>query len=113
LLRRRSRSEAGYEDRFTGRGGWIILAWPRARVCRRLTKPCKPWLGAIDAVTERQDSGPGVMLTLGGLVVSGTIIPDWQWFRDVEHATRAAFVLQVGGSIHDEHGGWAIRSTST
>ena len=64
-------------------------------------------VGAIDALTERQDGGPGVVLTLGGLVVSGTIIPDWQWFHDVEHAARAAFVVHVGGCIDDEHGGWA------
>ncbi|MGH3699109.1 MAG: hypothetical protein ACRDQY_06495 [Pseudonocardiaceae bacterium] len=64
-------------------------------------------VGAINTLTERQDGGPGVVLTLGGLVVSGTIIPDWQWFDDVEHAARAAFVVHVGGSIDDEHGGWA------
>jgi hypothetical protein len=64
-------------------------------------------VGAVNAVTERQDGGPGVVLTLGGLVVSGTIIPDWQWFDEVEHAARAAFVVHVGGSIDDEHGGWA------
>jgi hypothetical protein len=64
-------------------------------------------VGAIDALTERQDGGPGVVLTLGGLVISGTIIPDWQWFDDVEHAARAAFVVHVGGSIDNEHGGWA------
>src|SRR5947209_16309829 len=43
-------------------------------------------VGAINALTERQAGGPGVVLTLGGLVVSGTIIPDWQWFDEVEHA---------------------------
>jgi hypothetical protein len=64
-------------------------------------------VGAIDAVIERQDGGPGVVLTLGGLVVSGTIIPDWQWFEEVEHAARAAFVVHAGGCIDDEHGGWA------
>jgi hypothetical protein len=64
-------------------------------------------VGAIDALTEPQDGGPGVVLTLGGLVVSGTIIPAWQWFHEVEHSARAAFVVHVGGSIDDEHGGWA------
>jgi hypothetical protein len=64
-------------------------------------------VGAINALTERQDGGPGVVLTLGGLVVSGTIIPDWQWFDEVEHAARAAFVVHVGGCIDNEHGGWA------
>jgi hypothetical protein len=64
-------------------------------------------VGAINAVTELQEDGPGVVLTLGGLVVSGTIIPDWQWFDEVEHAARAAFVVHAGGSIDDEHGGWA------
>ncbi len=47
------------------------------------------------------------MLTLGGLVVIGTIIPDWQWFDEVEHAARAGFTVHTGGSIDDEHGGWA------
>ena len=64
-------------------------------------------VGAINALTERQDGGPGVVLTLGGLVVSGTITPDWQWFDEVEHAARAAFVVHIGGAIDDEHGGWA------
>ena len=47
------------------------------------------------------------MLTLGGLVIGGTIIPDWQWFDEVEHAARAAFTVHSGGSIDDESGGWA------
>jgi hypothetical protein len=64
-------------------------------------------VGAIDALTEIQDDGPGVVLTLGGLVISGTVIPDWQWFDEVEHAARAAFVVHTGGSVDDEHGGWA------
>jgi hypothetical protein len=61
----------------------------------------------INALTELQDDGPGVVLTVGGLVVSGTVIPDWQWFDEVEHAARAAFVVHTGGAIDDEHGGWA------
>jgi hypothetical protein len=61
----------------------------------------------INALTELQDDGPGVVLTVGGLVVSGTVIPDWQWFDEVEHAARAGFVVHTGGSIDDEHGGWA------
>jgi len=64
-------------------------------------------VGAINALTERQDGGPGIMLTLGGLVLSGTIIPDWQWFDDVEHTARAAFGVHIEGCIDDEHGGWA------
>ena len=32
-------------------------------------------VGAIDALTEPQDGGPGVVLTLGGLVVSGRSSP--------------------------------------
>jgi hypothetical protein len=62
---------------------------------------------AINDMTEIQDDGPGVVLTVGGLVVSGTVIPDWQWFDEVEHTARAAFVVHTGGSIDDEHGGWA------
>lgn len=61
----------------------------------------------INSLSERQDSGPPVVLTLGGSVVSGTIIPDWQWFDEVEHAAGAAFTVHTGGSIDDEQGGWA------
>ena len=61
----------------------------------------------INAARERQDGGPPVVLTLGGLVVAGTIIPDWQWFDEVEHAARAGFTVHTGGAIEDEHGGWA------
>jgi hypothetical protein len=64
-------------------------------------------VGAINDLNEIQDDGPGVVLTLGGLVVSGTVIPDWQWFDEVEHAARAAFVVHTSGSVDDEHGGWA------
>ena len=45
----------------------------------------------INSLTERQDGGPGKVLTVGGLIIGGTIIPDWQWFDKVEHAARAAF----------------------
>jgi hypothetical protein len=64
-------------------------------------------VGQINALRERQDGGPAVVLTLGGLVVGGTIIPDWQWFEEVEHAASAAFTVHSGGYIDDEHGGWA------
>ena len=64
-------------------------------------------VGEINSLSEPQDGGPPVVLTLGGSVVSGTIIPDWQWFDEVEHAARAAFTVHTSGSIDDEHGGWA------
>src|SRR3954470_3167666 len=64
-------------------------------------------VGEINNLVERQDGGPPVMPTVGGLVIGGTIIPDWQWFDEVEHAARAAFTVHTGGSIDDEHGGWA------
>src|SRR5919107_1693296 len=58
----------------------------------------------INSLVERQDGGPPVVLTVGGLVIGGTIIPDWQWFDEVEHAARAAFTVHTGGPIDDEHG---------
>jgi hypothetical protein len=64
-------------------------------------------VGEINSLSEPQDGGPPVTLTLGGSVVSGTIIPDWQWFDEVEHAAGAGFTVHTGGSIDDEHGGWA------
>jgi hypothetical protein len=79
----------------------------RGRSVPQIDQALEAVVGAIDALTEPQNGGPGVVLTLGGLVVSGTIIPAWQWFDEVEYAARAAFVVHVGGSIDDEHGGWA------
>src|SRR4249919_256928 len=64
-------------------------------------------VGEINSLSEPQGGGPPVTLTLGGSVLSGTIIPDWQWFDEVEHAARAGFTVHTGGSIDDEHGGWA------
>jgi hypothetical protein len=64
-------------------------------------------VGEINSLSEPQGGGPPVTLTLGGSVVSGTIIPDWQWFDEVEHAAGAGFTVHTGGSIDDEHGGWA------
>jgi hypothetical protein len=64
-------------------------------------------VGEINSLAEPQAGGPPVTLTLGGSVVNGTIIPDWQWFDEVEHAARAGFTVHTGGSIDDEHGGWA------
>jgi hypothetical protein len=61
----------------------------------------------IDRMSSPKSEGPGVILTLRGLVVSGRVIPHWQWFDNVEHASRAAFTVHAGGSIDDEHGGWA------
>jgi hypothetical protein len=61
----------------------------------------------INSLVERQDGGPPVVLTVGGLVIGGAIISDWQWFDEVEHAARAAFTVHTGGRIDDEHGGWA------
>ena len=61
----------------------------------------------IDRMSPPKSEGPGVILTLSGLVVSGRVIPHWQWFDEVEHASRAAFTVHTGGSIDDQHGGWA------
>lgn len=64
-------------------------------------------VGEINSLTKRQPGGPPIVLTLGGLIVSGTIIPDWQWFDEVEKAAHAGFTVHTSGSIDDEHGGWA------
>jgi hypothetical protein len=83
------------------------LGMAQGRGVPQVDRALEAVVGAINALTERQDGGPDVVLMLGGLVVSGTIIPDWQWFDEVKHAARAAFVVHVGGCIDDEHGGWA------
>ena len=87
---------------------WVDnLGMAQGRGVPQIDQALQAMVGAIDAATEPQDGGPGVVLTLAGLVVSGTIIPDWQWFDEVEHSARAAFVVHAEGSIDDEHGGWA------
>ena len=53
-------------------------------------------VGEINSLAEPQGGGPPVTLTLGGSVVSGTIIPDWQWFDEVEHAARAQIPIIIG-----------------
>lgn len=60
-------------------------------------------VSAINSSRERVADGPGVVLTLGGLVVSGKIIPNWQWFEDVRNQVRDAFVF-AGGDPDAEHG---------
>ena len=90
------------------RQGWVNnLGMAQGRDVPKIDPALEAVVGAIDALTELQEGGPAVVLTLGGLVVSGTVIPAWQWFQEVEHSARAAFVVHVGGSIDDEHGGWA------
>lgn len=42
-------------------------------------------VNTVNELTERQEDGPGVTLTVQGLIVTGMVIPDWQWFEDVEH----------------------------
>src|SRR3954453_17164412 len=64
-------------------------------------------VGEINSLSEPQGGGPPVTLTLGGSGVSGTIIPDWQWFDEVEHAARGVFTVHTGGSIWDVVGGGA------
>ena len=87
---------------------WVDnLGMAQGRDVPKIDPALEAVVGAIDALTEPQEGGPAVVLTLGGLVVSGTVIPAWQWFQEVEHSARAAFVVHVGGSIDDEHGGWA------
>jgi hypothetical protein len=83
------------------------LGMARGKGLPQIDQALQAMVGAIDAVTKRQDSGPTVVLTLGDPVISGTITSDWQWFKGIEHAARAAFVVHVGGSIDDEHSGWA------
>lgn len=39
-------------------------------------------------LTEPVENGPGVVLTLPGLVVSGQIIPHWQWHLDVQQQIK-------------------------
>src|SRR5205085_9179283 len=85
---------------------WVDnLGMPQGRGMPQIDQALQAVVRTIDALTEPQDGGPGVVLTLGGLVVNGTIIPAWQWFHEVEHSARAAFVVHAGGSIDDEHGG--------
>ena len=79
-----------------------MKGWPVAEA-RRSIGVLEIVVGEINSLAEPQGGGPPVVLTLGASVVSGTIIPDWQWFDEVEHAARAGFTVHTGGSIDDEH----------
>lgn len=61
----------------------------------------------VNSLSERQADGPSVILTLGGLIVSGVVIPSWQWYEEVEEDLREAYV-RSGGDPASEDAGWAM-----
>ncbi|WP_305789849.1 hypothetical protein [Symbioplanes lichenis] len=41
------------------------------------------YVALMDQLTERAEPGIKLSLTVGGLVVTGELIPQWQWFAEV------------------------------
>jgi hypothetical protein len=60
-------------------------------------------VSGINNLEERQDEGAGITLTVQGLVVSGRIIPNWQWFGDLEQQNGDHAAHPAGKS--DDPGG--------
>ena len=65
-------------------------------------------VSVINSSEKRVDEGPGVVLTVGGQVISGKVIPNWQWFEDVRNGSRDAFIAAGGDPEADHEGGFAL-----
>lgn len=58
--------------------------------------------------TQGKESGPGVTLTVGGLMISGDLIPNWAWFDEVNDE----LVKATPRTSEEEAYGWGVLFTS-
>ena len=63
-------------------------------------------VGTANGTKNRWEDGPGLLLTLSGMMVSGKLMPGWQWYEEVEKQLRDAYVAG-GGDPENEDAGWA------
>ncbi|GLX10678.1 hypothetical protein [Microbispora sp. NBRC 16548] len=61
----------------------------------------------VNSLKDPADAGPGVVLTVGGLVISGEVIPNWLWSQAVQEAHREAR-FKLGENVRREAQGWEI-----
>lgn len=57
-------------------------------------------VAATNSATESMDDGIGITLALSGQVVSGKLIPNWQWFDDM-----ASQLTDYSDELHREDDG--------
>ncbi|WP_371781684.1 hypothetical protein [Streptosporangium subroseum] len=61
----------------------------------------------VNNIKDHVFSGPDVVLTVGGLVISGQVIPNWLWFQSIQENHREAR-LELGNNLSEEAQGWEI-----
>lgn len=62
-------------------------------------------VNALNSSPERRGDGPGLVLMVQGLIISGKAIANWEWFEDVEQLCKDSWIAS-GRSDTGEHG-WA------
>lgn len=60
---------------------------------------------ALNSMPDRCEDGPPLTLTVQGLLISGKVIPDWEWFEDVEQLCKDTWVASGGPDTGNQ--GWA------
>lgn len=60
---------------------------------------------ALNNMTERSEDGPGITLTVQGLIISGKVIPNWEWFEGVEQLCKDSGIASGGPDTGNQ--GWA------
>lgn len=58
------------------------------------------YVAQIDRLTEPVDPGIQLSLTVHGLLVSGELIPQWQWFAEVSEMTNNEDAFYTGMAEH-------------
>lgn len=61
-------------------------------------------VSTVNNLEERTESGTGLVLTVKGVVISGELIPAWQWHEELEQGIRDA---HVRAGQDPEHAGFA------
>lgn len=63
-------------------------------------------VSVVNDVAEPLD-GPGVTLTLPGLLITGKIVPNWYWSQDAGERHRTAYISAGGKLTEDGHSPWS------
>jgi hypothetical protein len=58
------------------------------------------YVAQMDRLTEPVDPGVALSLTVHGLLVSGELIPQWQWFAEVSEMTNNEDAFYTGMAEH-------------
>lgn len=58
------------------------------------------YVGQMDRLSEPVDPGIPLILSVGGLLVQGELIPQWQWFLEVSELNNHEDAFYVGMAEH-------------